>query len=105
MRKMAIALSIVAAMAPSLARAEQHCMARVLQDVGAQEAPEEVMSKAGGLFGPVKHIKVSKKTGRMYLCGEHSYCYDSNAFEFATPCRIKLDKDVQTPGYFAYFTR
>ncbi len=89
------------------ARAEQHCMARALADVSAMEAPEEIRSKKNGSFGPVTQIKVNKKTGRMYYCSQNTYCYDSNAFELTTPCRVKLDKEYGFgfSSYFAYFTR
>ncbi len=89
------------------ARAEPHCMARALADVPAMEAPEEIRSKKNGSFGPVTQIKVNKKTGRMYYCSQNTYCYDSNAFELNTPCRIKLDKEYGFgfSSYFAYFTR
>ena len=42
----------------------------------------------------------------MLYCAENSYCYNSNAFEFTSPCRLKIDKE--NPGYgtfFTYFTR
>ncbi len=89
------------------ARAEQHCMARALSDVPAMEAPEEIRSKKNGSFGPITQIKVSKSTGRMFYCAQNTYCYDSNAFELMTPCRIKLDKEYGFgfSRYFAYFTR
>ncbi len=89
------------------ARAEPHCMARALADVAAMEAPEEVRSKKNGSFGPVTQIKIDKKSGRMYYCAKNTYCYDSNAFELVTPCRIKLDKSYGFgfSGNFSYFTR
>ena len=80
-------------------------MARALADVPAMEAPEQVRSKSNGNFGPVTHIKVNKQSGRMYFCGANTYCYDSNAFELITPCRIKLDKGITLGVNFTYFTR
>lgn len=87
------------------ARAEPHCMARALADVPAMEAPEQVRSKANGAFGPITQIKVNKKSGRMYYCAANTYCYDSNAFEITTPCRIKIDKEYTFGVNFVYFTR
>ncbi len=85
--------------------AGQHCMARVIGDVAAEEAPEEIKSKSSGEFGPVMKIKVSRKTGRMVYCGQNTYCYNSNAFELVTPCRVKLDKNASDQSAFIYFTR
>lgn len=85
--------------------AEPHCMARALADVPAKEAPEELRSKRNGSFGPVTQIKVDRKSGRMYFCGRNTYCYDSNAFELNTPCRVKLDKGYTLGNDFVYFTR
>lgn len=85
--------------------AEPHCMTRILADVPAEEAPEQVKAKSNGTFGPVTRIKVDKKTGRMFYCAATSYCYDSNAFEITTPCRVKLDKAGGFGDYFFYFTR
>lgn len=90
----------VAAMA-----AAPHCMTRILSDVPAEEAPEQVKSKSNGDFGPVTKIKVNRKSGRMLYCAEGSYCYNSNAFEMTTPCRVKLDKEGEFGDYFVYFTR
>ena len=89
------------------AHAEPHCMARALADVPAMEAPEQVRSKSNGSFGPVSQIKVNKNTGRMYFCSANTYCYDSNAFELTTPCRIKLQKGFMSNFgvNFTYFTR
>lgn len=99
-----IVLCAVSAGTPQ-ARADPHCMARALADVPAREAPEQVRSKRNGSFGPIAQIKVDKRTGRMYYCGQNSYCYDSNAFELTTACRIKLDKGYGFGGDFVYFTR
>ena len=91
---------------PTLAfAAPAHCMTRILSDVQAEEAPEQVKSKTNGSFGPVTLIKVNKKTGRMVYCTKDSYCYWSNAFEFVSPCRIKRDEAQGDNAYFAYFTR
>lgn len=89
------------------AHAEPHCMARALTDVPAMEAPEQVRSKSNGNFGPVTQIKVNKRSGRMYFCGANTYCYDSNAFELITACRIKLQKGFSSNFgvSFTYFTR
>ena len=98
---------LAAACAPLQAHAEPHCMARALADVPAMEAPEQVRSKSNGNFGPVTQIKVNKTSGRMYYCSANTYCYDSNAFELTTPCRIKLQKGF-TSNFgvnFTYFTR
>lgn len=97
------ALFVIAAPARSLAA--PHCMTRILADVPAEEAPEQVKSKSNGDFGPVTKIKVHKKTGKMLYCAEGSYCYNSNAFEITTPCRLKLDKEGEFGDYFVYFTR
>ena len=93
------------ALTPSASRAEPHCMTRILADVPAEEAPEQIKSKSNGDFGPVTKIKVNKKTGKMLYCAENSYCYNSNAFEFTTPCRLKLDKEGGFDNYFTYLTR
>ena len=85
--------------------AEPHCMARVIADVPAEEAPEQVKSKSNASFGPVTRIKVDKKSGRMTYCAKNSYCYWSNAFEFVTPCRIKREESTNDPTFFMYFTR
>ncbi|WP_131196062.1 hypothetical protein [Lichenihabitans psoromatis] len=89
----------------SHADAAAHCMARVIANVGAEEAPEQVKSKSVGTFGPVTQIKVDKTTGRMVYCGEKTYCYWSNAFEIITPCRIKRDEEMSDGRYFSYSTR
>ncbi len=99
----AAALFVIAAPARSLAAS--HCMTRILADVPAEEAPEQVKSKSNGDFGPVTKIKVHKKTGKMLYCADGSYCYNSNAFEITTPCRLKLDKEGEFGDYFIYFTR
>lgn len=90
----------------TLASAEPlaNCMTRILADVPAEEAREQVKSK-GGTFGPVTRIKVSRQTGRMVYCSGPSYCYWSNALELVSPCRIKRDNDVHDNDWFVYFTR
>lgn len=92
-------------MTPAGAQAAPHCMTRILADVPAEEAPEQIKSKSNGDFGPVTQIKVNKTTGKMVYCAENSYCYNSNAFEFTSPCRLKLDKEGGFGNYFTYFTR
>lgn len=84
---------------------EGHCMARIIADVAAEEAPEQVKSKSNAEFGPITQIKVNKKTGKMTYCASNSYCYVSNAFEITTPCRIKRDTSVSDETYFSFFTR
>ena len=98
-------IAFVAVASPTGAKAAPNCMARVLADVPAEEAPEQVKSKQSGTFGPVTQIKVEKKTGKMTYCAKTSYCYGSNSFEIATPCRLKLDKGLSSGDYFVYFTR
>ena len=71
----------------------------------ALEAPEQVRSKANGNFGPITEIKVRKDSGRMYFCAHETYCYDSNAFELISACRIKRDSDMGDPASFSFFTR
>jgi hypothetical protein len=108
MRNLVSAISLSAtALAPWQAHAEPHCMARTLADVPAMEAPEQVRSKSNGNFGPITQIKVNKNSGRMYFCGANTYCYDSNAFEFISPCRIKIQKGFASNFgvNFTYFTR
>ena len=95
----------IAALTPAAAQAAPHCMTRILADVPAEEAPEQIKSKSNGEFGPVTQVKVNRKTGRMLYCAENSYCYNSNAFEFTSPCRLKLDKEGGFGNYFTYFTR
>ncbi len=90
---------------PTAATAAPNCMARILADVPAEEAPEQMKSKNSGTFGPITQIKVNKTTGKMVYCTKTSYCYGSNAFELTTPCRLKLDKSVNYGDYFSYFTR
>lgn len=89
------------------ARADDHCMARILADVPALEAPEQVKSKSSGTFGPLSEIKVNKRSGRMYYCAVNTYCYDSNAFQLTTPCRFKLDKSFGSSfnSFFVYSAR
>lgn len=89
------------------AAGEDHCMARILADVPALEAPEQVKSKQSGIFGPLSAVKVDKRGGKMYYCTLNSYCYDSNAFELTTPCRFKLDKSYSSffNAYFVYSAR
>ena len=99
------AVALFVLVSPTAAIAEPHCMTRILMDVPAEEAPEEVMSKSNGDFGPVTQVKVNKRTGRMTYCAGKSYCYNSNAFEFTSPCRLKLDKDPGFGNFFTYFTR
>ena len=80
-------------------------MARIVHDAPAEEAPEQVKSKSNGDFGPIDRIKVDRRTGKMKYCAANSYCYDSNAFELTTPCRIKRDLDMSDTKFFVYFTR
>ena len=98
-------IAYVATLTPAASQAAPHCMTRILADVPAEEAPEQVKSKSNGDFGPVTQVKVNRKTGRMVYCAENSYCYNSNAFEFTSPCRLKLDKEGGFGNYFTYFTR
>jgi hypothetical protein len=84
---------------------DAHCMAHIVMDVPAEEAPEQVKSKSNNEFGPITQIKVNKKTGKMTYCAANSYCYNSNAFELVTPCRIKRDTDASDATFFSYFTR
>jgi hypothetical protein len=93
-------------MLPGVARAaDEHCMARIIADVPAEEAPEQMKSKSNKDFGPVTQIKVNKKTGKMTFCGHNTYCYNSNAFELVTPCRIKRDESMSDANFFSFFTR
>ena len=89
------------------ARADPNCMARILSDVPALEAPEQVKSKNSGTFGPLSAIKVDKRSGKMFYCSATSYCYDSNAFQLTTPCRFKLDKSFGSSfnAFFVYSAR
>ncbi len=98
-------LALAVSLYPGLARAEQNCMARVLADVPAEEAPEQVKSKQSGIFGPINQIKVDKQSGKMYYCSASSYCYGSNAFQLTTPCRFKLDKSFTFGNFFLYSAR
>ena len=95
----------VASLTPAASQAAPHCMTRILADVPAEEAPEQIKSKSNGDFGPVTQVKVNKTTGRMLYCAQNSYCYNSNAFEFTSPCRLKLDKEGGFGNFFTYFTR
>jgi hypothetical protein len=99
-----VVLMLLLIAAPSQAK-EGHCMARIIADVPAEEAPEQVKSKSNGDFGPITQIKVSKRTGKMLFCAENSYCYNSNAFELFTACRIKRDVTMTDSTYFSFFTR
>ena len=87
------------------AQADSNCMARVLSDVPAEEAPEQVKSKQSGAFGPINQVKVEKQSGKMYYCAASSYCYGSNAFQITTPCRFKLDKASSDGKFFLYSAR
>ncbi|MCW6511067.1 hypothetical protein [Lichenifustis flavocetrariae] len=82
-----------------------HCMMRILMDVPAEEAPEQMKSKTNEEFGPITQIKVNRKTGKMTFCGKDTYCYNSNAFQFITPCRIKRDPEMSDGTFFSFFTR
>lgn len=90
--------------APASSEPLAHCMTRILTDVPAEEAHEEVKSQ-GGSFGPVTRMKVNRKTGRMVYCSGTSYCYWSNALQIVSPCRVKRDNDAQDENWFIYFTR
>ena len=112
MRTALVAAILLPCFATAAAAAEQnlyanepHCTARILTDVPAEEAPEQMKSKNNKLFGPIAQIKVNKHTGKMTFCGKDSYCYNSNAFEFVTPCRIKRDPDMSDGNFFSFFTR
>jgi hypothetical protein len=100
-----LVLALLAPSGASAAQGSSHCMTRILADVSALEAPEQVKSKSNGEFGPVTQIKVNRQSGRMFYCAKNSYCYDSNAFELTSPCRLKLDKSLHDPNFFVYFTR
>jgi hypothetical protein len=89
---------------PTQAR-DANCMARALMDVPAEEAPEQVRSKSNIEFGPITTIKVDKTTGKMVYCSANSYCYNSNAFEIVTSCRIKRDLEAADSKFFTFFTR
>ncbi len=86
---------------------DANCMARILADVPALEAPEQVKSKSSGTFGPLSAVKVDKRSGKMFYCSATSYCYDSNAFQLTTPCRFKLDKSFGSSfnAFFVYSAR
>lgn len=103
MRLLAVAAFVM--LAGSVEAKEAHCMARIISDVPAEEAPEQVKSKSNGDFGPIDLIKVNKKTGKMTYCTKDSYCYVSNAFELITPCRIKRDTSVDDASFYMFFTR
>ena len=96
---------LMAAVSSIPAQAAPNCMARILADVPAEEAPEQVKSKNNGTFGPIAQIKVNKSSGTMVYCMKGADCYGSTAFEITTPCRLKLDKSVNSGDYFSYFTR
>ena len=87
------------------AQAEPNCTARILADVPALEASEQVKSKRSGTFGPITHAKVIKSSGQMYFCAANSYCYGSNSFQIVTPCRLKLDKSASNSEFFQYSAR
>ena len=99
--------ALALAAAPGSAWAEPNCMARVLADVPALEAAEQVKSKQSGTFGPITQIKVEKSSGKMFYCAANTYCYGSNAFQITTPCRLKLDKSYggALSAYFVYSAR
>jgi hypothetical protein len=101
----AIMLAALVALPGAARAADEHCMARILTDVPAEEAPEQMKSKSNKEFGPITQIKVNKKTGKMLYCGHNTYCYNSNAFELTTPCRIKRDETMSDASFFSFFTR
>ena len=43
---------LIVLLCPVAASAAPHCMAHLLKDVAAEEAPEEVKSKSNAQFGP-----------------------------------------------------
>lgn len=105
-RRGALCLALLTIAIATPARAvDANCMTAILHDVPALEAPEQVKSKRSGTFGPITHIKVSKKTGRMFYCSSNSYCYDSNSFRITSACRFKLDKGAGTDEFFQYSAR
>lgn len=91
--------------AGAAAAKEGNCMARIIADVAAEEAPEQVKSKSNGEFGPITQIKVDRSSGKMLFCSANSYCYNSNAFEMVSNCRIKRDESLTDSRYFSFFTR
>lgn len=105
LRFMMASLSVFASCCVGSARAEPHCMARVLSDAPALEAPEEVKSKQSGKFGPLTQVKIEKKSGKMFYCAANSYCYGSNSFQIVTPCRFKLDRSFNFGPFFLYSAR
>lgn len=105
MRPWTMAIALTFAACTSSAWADPRCMVHMLKDVAADEAPEQVRSASNSSFGPVTRVLVSKATGRMSFCAATSYCYNSNAFEFVTPCRLKIDKEKSTSRQFLYSTR
>ena len=58
-----------------------------------------------GDFGPITQVKVNKASGKMVFCGKNTYCYNSNAFELITPCRLKRDSSMSDGTWFSFFTR
>jgi hypothetical protein len=103
--KRALVLAVLLACPVAAHAADENCMARILVDVPAEEAPEQMKSKSNKEFGPVTQIKVNKKTGKMLFCGHNTYCYNSNAFQLITPCRIKRDESMSDSNFFSFFTR
>ena len=97
-------MTVFSGNSPAIAEPLANCMTRIIADVPAEEASEQVKS-SGGTFGPVTRIKVNRKTGRMVYCSGSSYCYWSNALRLVSPCRIKRDNEVDDPTWFIYFTR
>ena len=85
---MRLALALAALVVASPAMAADRCMARVVQDVGADEEPASVIHKGGALFGPVTQVKINRKTGRASYCAHGDYCYGSGAMDIAAPCRF-----------------
>ena len=85
----AIAFTVV--MLASSATAAPRCDVRVVKNVGAEDDPQYVLTKGSHEFGPVTQMRVDKKTGRMAFCAHGSFCYNSTAFDFTSPCRFTVD--------------
>ena len=99
-----LAAAFILSAVPAMAK-EPHCMARIISDVPAEEAPEQIKSKNNGDFGPITQMKVNRRTGKLTYCGHDTYCYSSNAFELISPCRIKRDESMTDGTFFSFFTR
>lgn len=84
--RLALALAaLVAAAGPAVAA--DRCMARFVQDTGAQDAPDMVQHR-GEMYGPITQLNVTRKTGQVFYCAHGAGCYPASAIDIISRCRF-----------------